>query len=280
MAFAPGNMTEVHQPQTFDAVLGGQSIAPAGSVVLGGLEGLRRRLRQGKVEERIAALWDCQNYGQKGLDLLIRALSDRSRKVQRVAYKILRDRSEVQAQIALEAVCTFPLFEPITALEGHDAGITAIAIGARQFRYRADQQIVVSASRDGIVQVWDVEQKEPFLTLDAESFVYAIAIDNETDSFTILGENQHRQAWSFRNGQPIAPSLEKLRTIASVTVVGDRQYMLSGSGNSIKIWELATGKELASLYGHTRPVTAIALSDDHQHLVSGSEDRTVRLWGI
>lgn len=273
--------TSVNQPNAFDAVLGGQAIAPSGSVVLGGLEGIRRRLSTGKVEERVAAVWDAPNYGQAGLELIIRALGDRSLKVQKVAYRLLRDRSEVQAHLAVQAYCPYPLFECLAVLEGHQAGITAIAIATRQWRYRADQPIAVSASRDGMIYVWDLEAQAAFLSVDAAALVYAIAIDPETDSFTIRDEADQLQAWSLKNGQVLEPTCAKLRTIASVQTVGDREYLISGSKASIKIWALATGKELIALSGHTSLVSAIAISQgDRPILVSGSEDKTIRLWGL
>lgn len=45
-----------NQPRKDDAVLGGQNSAPVGSVILGGLEGVKSRLASPLVEARVAAI--------------------------------------------------------------------------------------------------------------------------------------------------------------------------------------------------------------------------------
>jgi hypothetical protein len=91
-----------NQPQNTDAVLGGQAAIPRDGVVLGSLEGLRRRLTSPSAEQRSIALSEALQYGQRGLNLIIRALNDPSPQVQQTAYGLLRDRSEPKVVRALE----------------------------------------------------------------------------------------------------------------------------------------------------------------------------------
>ncbi|MEH2272731.1 MAG: hypothetical protein V7K68_30635 [Nostoc sp.] len=53
-----------NRPTVYDAVLGGQEKVPLGAVVLGGLEGVKRRLANPVVEQRIAALKEAFKYGE------------------------------------------------------------------------------------------------------------------------------------------------------------------------------------------------------------------------
>jgi len=71
-------------PQRDDAVLGGQVTVPAGSVVLGGLDGIKRRFASNSIDQRIAALREADR-AIVGLDLLIQGLQDSSLAVQKVA---------------------------------------------------------------------------------------------------------------------------------------------------------------------------------------------------
>jgi len=82
-----------NQPREFDAVLGSQLPAPDGIAVLGGLEGVKRRLASATVEQRIAALKEALNYGSPGLDLVIQALKDEAKQVRWAAYSVLCERS-------------------------------------------------------------------------------------------------------------------------------------------------------------------------------------------
>lgn len=90
-----------HQPTDYDAVLGGQAPPPTGGVVLGGLDGLRRRFALPIHEQREAALSDALKYGDAGVDLLVEALNDEALLVRATAYKFLQGLSSAKAQQAI-----------------------------------------------------------------------------------------------------------------------------------------------------------------------------------
>lgn len=91
-----------NQPAKDDGVLGGNAAIPPGAVILGGFEGLRRRLLSPIAQQRVAALNEALQHGQKGLNLVIRALNDSSSEVRQAAQALLNDRSEFKVQRALE----------------------------------------------------------------------------------------------------------------------------------------------------------------------------------
>ncbi|MBD2183993.1 hypothetical protein H6S82_11135 [Planktothrix sp. FACHB-1355] len=90
-----------NQPKNFDAVLGGQTPPPVGGVVLGGIEGWRRRFATPIVEQRIAVLLDALKYGDAGINLLIEAMNDEALLVRANAYKLLQGLSSAKAQQAI-----------------------------------------------------------------------------------------------------------------------------------------------------------------------------------
>jgi uncharacterized protein YjbI with pentapeptide repeats len=77
------------EPKEYDAVLGGQTLAPAGSAVLGGLAGVKHRLASDNCNCRIAALSEALKYGNAGLDLLLAALDDEVQQVRNAACLLL-----------------------------------------------------------------------------------------------------------------------------------------------------------------------------------------------
>ncbi len=259
-------------------MLGGQVTVPAGSVVLGGLDGIKRRFASDRPDQRIAALREADR-GSVGLDLLIQGLQDSSLAVQKVAYLLLQNRGDLKAKKALDDYSPYGLFECLATLTGHAAGITAIAVATRHFVYRPDQEIVISASRDGVVNVWDLEAKELVFSVNVWAIVFAISIDPDEDSFTIRTRQQVIKTWSLRTEQPISTSQKRPKTIASVTV-NDGRHLVSGSRQTIKIWDLHAAREVCLLQGHSRLVTAVAVSRDRPLLVSGSDDQTVKIWGV
>jgi len=58
--------TQKQLPKSQDAVLGGQAPPPLGGLVLGGIEGVRRRLASPAIAPRISALREALNYGKTG----------------------------------------------------------------------------------------------------------------------------------------------------------------------------------------------------------------------
>lgn len=90
-----------NQPREFDAVKGGQAPPPVEGVVLGGLEGVKRRLTSPVVEARVTALSEALNYGESGLDLVIGALNDPAKPVLRAACRLLREKGGLKGKQAL-----------------------------------------------------------------------------------------------------------------------------------------------------------------------------------
>lgn len=92
---------QFNQPKDDDAVLGDKASVPIGDVVMGGLEGVKRRFVISRVPERIQALQEVLNYRAEGIDLAIAALNDESWDVQVAAYLLLRQRTEPEIAQAL-----------------------------------------------------------------------------------------------------------------------------------------------------------------------------------
>ncbi len=91
------------QPREYDAVLGSNNTAALTDAVLGGIEGVKRRLATGDIESRIIALSQALNYGEAGLDLVIQALQDRSKQIQWSAYGLLARKTETKVEQALQS---------------------------------------------------------------------------------------------------------------------------------------------------------------------------------
>ncbi|PHM09516.1 GUN4 domain-containing protein [Nostoc sp. 'Peltigera malacea cyanobiont' DB3992] len=91
-----------NQPREYDAVLGGKNIPSLeGAVVLGGIEGVKLRLKNADPKVRIAGLWQALNYGEQGLDLVIQGLNNEFVEVQKQAYLLLNTRTETRVQQVL-----------------------------------------------------------------------------------------------------------------------------------------------------------------------------------
>lgn len=101
-----------NQPREFDVVLRGEA-PPTTDAVLGGIQGVKKRLVSPYAEIRVAALQDALNYQAEGLNLVIKSLQDSSRKVRQAAYNLLCYRIEPQVKQVLQEYKYWDLFERI-----------------------------------------------------------------------------------------------------------------------------------------------------------------------
>ena len=76
--------------------------SPSTDLVLGGLEGVKKRLASDTFEQKIVALVEAFNYGEVGLALVIEVLKEQSSPLQSIAYLLLKERAEQQVKEALQ----------------------------------------------------------------------------------------------------------------------------------------------------------------------------------
>ncbi|WP_427162450.1 hypothetical protein ACQFX9_13390 [Aliinostoc sp. HNIBRCY26] len=89
-----------NQPGEFDAVLGGEAQTQNYAVVLGGIEGVKKRLDSEDEEIKIVALEDALQYGDEGVNLIIKVLDDLSEEIHKRAILLLR-KAGIQGKQAL-----------------------------------------------------------------------------------------------------------------------------------------------------------------------------------
>jgi hypothetical protein len=112
-------MSNFNSPQDFDAVLGGQAPPPVDGIVLGGIEGAKVRLSSSDIKVRVSALSSVINYGDAGLEVVIQALQDESKQLQRAAYWLLRGRDSEKVKQALQNYKPWHLEERLQRYPGY-----------------------------------------------------------------------------------------------------------------------------------------------------------------
>lgn len=93
-----------NKPKKYDVVLGGKTPPPSQSAILGGIQGIQRRLESGNIKTKLVALQDALNYESSGLELVIKALDDESARVRNCAYRILLSRNELHIKEILSQI--------------------------------------------------------------------------------------------------------------------------------------------------------------------------------
>lgn len=109
-------LENLNQPRVYDAVLGATAPFPMDGAVLGGLEGVKKLAYSAVAQVRVALLSKALKYGEAGLDLVIGALKDESGQVQRSAYLLLQEKTDLKVRQALQKYKFWKHFERLYGL--------------------------------------------------------------------------------------------------------------------------------------------------------------------
>ena len=171
---------ENKQPREYDAVLGGQVSPPSDAAVLGGIEGAKQRLVNGDENYRILALSQLINYGNEGLDLVIKALKDSSEKVQLQAYKLLRDIPEAKVR---ESNTIIYVWKSTIGKNIHNFA-KVLRSDAEFVATTLDWKTLIGCggkySNECYLMVWDFVTGKHLITLSQRAYSAAISADGQT----------------------------------------------------------------------------------------------------
>jgi WD40 repeat protein len=169
-------------------------------------------------------------------------------------------------------------------LPGHHRPIRAVAMGRA-----ADRDIVVSASEDRTIRIWDAatgaRMGDPLTGhLGAVSAVATGQVAGH-DIIVSGSEDSTIWVWDAVSGKRICgPLTGHAAGVNSVAIgrVAGRDVIISGSNDeTAQVWDCVTGQPVGEpLTGHRGVVNAVALGQaaGRDVIVSGSEDGTMRVW--
>ncbi len=154
---------------------------------------------------------------------------------------------------------------------GHNAAVTALArIGRR----------VASGSRDGSVQLWDIETGEAIRAFTGGHGVIETLIHAEDAGLLIAtGSSPDVAVWSVddANGARLLHGHSSRIACAAY----DRGVFVTGSlDKTVRVWDPASGRAEATLFDHADWVTAVGVDTAAGVAVSGSRDGAVIVWDI
>ena len=151
-----------------------------------------------------------------------------------------------------------------------------------------NDNLVVSASYDNTIKVWDVSTQiylNPVINGDIGGFDIDgfISVSPSPDGKFIVSTSltDAVQIWDLNKGVCVW-CLKKESTYyrcANFSPSG-REIVVTSLNDTIEIWSIKEQERLLELKGHTEKVIFAEYNSDGSKVVSASEDKTIRIWDI
>lgn len=184
--------------------------------------------------------------------------------------------SSAQGGLTLWTITAGRNLQRLATLQTAGAAINAIAF------HPIDENIVVSGEQDGLIQVWDVTQSEPVLTLsEGVADVVSVAVSNNGQYVASGSDDQRIRVWELATGKLLKTLSGHEFLVSAVAFSPDGMLLVSSSYDEyLKVWEWQRGSALCTLEGHSGFVHSVDFTDSGNTLVSGGYDGTIRTWDL
>ena len=162
--------------------------------------------------------------------------------------------------------------QPIASMQAIGLGRSAGAAG----------EMLVSASADKTLQVWDLSTQAPLYSLKGhQQSVRSLALHPEGKLLASGSDDKTIRLWDLTTQTEIGCWLGHTHAVRSVAFHPNGQHLASGSWDkTIRFWHIPQKPGCDVRIQHGLQVTAVAFSPDGHYLASASFDRTVRLWDV
>jgi len=139
-------------------------------------------------------------------------------------------------------------------------------------------RLVLAGGSDGLIQVWDLQSREPYLYLRGHADrIHSLALSWGGAFLASISDDETVWVWDLVAGEGIRriPSIGPLNAVA-LTPEG-RQLAGGGVDYALKRWDPFTGKLLGVHPEHGNWIRAVAIDPQGRWLASGGDDYCIWL---
>jgi len=201
-----------------------------------------------------------------------------SRKIQELEVKnkeLQRESKDTFSSRKKDPSEWIPRLPPRTEMSGHRLPITRVL-------FHPTFNIIVSASEDATIKVWDFETGEFERTFKGHTqIVQDLSFDTKGKLLASCSADLTIKIWDFVDYECIKTLKGHDHNVSSIAFMSDGDHVVSASRDkTIRLWELTTGYCIKTFEGHSEWVRMVRPTNDGNHLASCSNDQTVRVWNV
>ena len=160
-------------------------------------------------------------------------------------------------------------------LEGHRGQITKLL-------FHPVYSLLVSASEDASIKVWDVETGKPEKSLKGHAGVVNSLSFNATGTLLASASSDLTiKLWNFQTFECTKTLQGHDHDISDVCLLPSGDHLVSASRDkTIKLWEISTGFCIKTFTGHNDWVRRVTVHPQLPIMASGSKDQTIIIWDL
>lgn len=153
--------------------------------------------------------------------------------------------------------------------------------GVARVAFSPDGRILASGGFNGMVSLWEVENRDRDVLGGHLARVWCVAISPDGKTVASSHEDGTVKLWDVASQRELATVRGGRSPVWCVAFSPDGRTLASGSGDTtVKLWDVASGRELTTLRGHGEALSSVAFSPDGKTLASASWDAMVKLWNV
>lgn len=140
----------------------------------------------------------------------------------------------------------------------------------------------VTASNEGVVQIWDTNSGEKLSNLIGHNGnLNHIEFSADGRQILTAGIDGLAKMWDTATGNEILTLKGHTGTIMSAVFSPHGQWLATGGEDTTtRLWDAETGEQISLLNGHNGIVFDVSFSPDNKYLVSASSDATAIVWNL
>jgi COMPASS component SWD3 len=272
-------------PRDDDAVLGNAHFAPVGSLMLGGIEGLKQQFKNKAVEIRLQAIKNAVKYENKGVDLILEGLKDSSLEVCECAYLILRDyqnKNNLNQENLLKITQGLKQFIPFKFYKC----CSTLKSGKKCVINNNAQAIAFFTGKK--IRVFDLNSKELLYFIETNMGNRDFFQLSYNCDILIKVNNTLGHLVEIWEENTLKYKLHEYSTDINTIALSQDGLLLATAtrDGTIKIWRVKTGKSFLSFrpnltWGtHKGIINNLIFTDNGNTLISSSNDGTIKLWDL
>jgi len=147
--------------------------------------------------------------------------------------------------------------------------------------FSSDGSFLYSASLDGRVLKWDLNEKTCTNVTPAGTGIITVDISSEGEYFAGISSQNRVIVWNPENNQDHFMIETGRKRINVIRFMPDNRILALGDPEGfVELWDVASKERISAVKAHTSKVNDIRFSRIRQQMATAGEDRSVRIYNV